>query len=121
MKNIYKIKLDIESISILIPFEIHFIFKNFIQKMKILLLFLLLDKIFSNEGSSLLSPTFINSTTNMKIEENQPFKFDCLNKETGCFILFNKLNISGFQFLEVSVKLRMTNLFDDISNGLGFW
>ena len=76
-------------------------------------------QIFKSEN--LIFPYFVNKSDNATIEQNKTIKFNCQSNNFGCSVLFQNISITDSKVLEISIKLRNTELFDDISSGLGLW
>ena len=64
---------------------------------------------------------FNKSDNKILLEENSRIKFNCQHVINGCSLLFNDLNLTENHILEVNVKMRNNELFNDLSNGLSIW
>ena len=71
--------------------------------------------------TNLISNVYLNKSNNVKIEENSTIKFDCQSNELGCGIVFNDLKIIDNHIMELSIKLKNSDLYDDLTNGLAIW
>jgi hypothetical protein len=87
----------------------------------ILILFILCEKSMSREITNLISHNYINNTDSVKIEESNSIIFDCQNSKLGCAITFKNLNFTYNTEVEMTIKMKNNELFDDISNGFALW
>jgi hypothetical protein len=69
---------------------------------------------------SIISQDFISTINDAKLEK-QSLKFDCHSNRVGCGVFFKNLNLTDKKLMEIKVKLRNSELFDDLNNGLGIW